>query len=406
MRALTGVIRVYDWGDRAALATILGHEPPGHPEAEYWLGTHPGGPGRLGPDGEPLDEAIRRRPADLLGADVADRFGGLPFLVKILAAAKPLSIQAHPSLIQARAGFAREERDGPSRDAPSRNYRDPNHKPELICALTPFEARCGLRDPSVTDTVLAPLGEAAAPVRSWLDQDGPAGVAARLLRLPTAEGARLAAEVVEAAAALVEASAGGPDLQAEYRSTVAVGQAFPGDVGVVVALLLNHLVLQAGEALFLPAGNLHAYLGGVGVEVMASSDNVLRGGLTAKHIDVEELMAIVEPGHGPVEVQRPSGPVHRYDIPVPDFAVTRIDARAEPLPDTTWTPDGPEIVLVTDGSAELVAAGASLHVGRGGAAFVAASDGEYRLLDRHPGELVAWRITVGSCRPGSAGRLP
>lgn len=394
MDSLSGVIRAYDWGDPTALADLLGHEPPGHPEAEYWLGTHPGGPGRLGECGEPFDEAIAARTSDLLGPRVAARFGGLPYLVKVLAARRALSIQAHPSAVQAEAGFQREERLGLDRLAPDRNYRDPNHKPELVCALTRFEARCGFRDPSVTDVVLEAFGPALAPVRTLLSQYGPAGTTDRLLRLLPADGAALAEATVEAARTAVARCAGGR-LGAELRSTSAIGTEFPGDVGVVVALLLNHVVLEPGEALFLPAGNLHAYLGGLAVEVMASSDNVLRGGLTTKHIDVEELMSVVERRWGPVAVQRPSGPVHTYDTPVPEFEVTRVDGSTGSIGEPTFLSAGPEIVLVTGGAVDLVGHGGTIRLDRGRAAFIGAADGSYRVVDRGEGPVTAWRVAIG-----------
>jgi mannose-6-phosphate isomerase len=169
---------------------------------------------------------------------------------------------------------------------------------------------------------------------------------------------------------------------------------------VVVALLLNHIRLEPGQALFLPAGNLHAYLRGVGVEVMANSDNVLRGGLTAKHIDVEELMTVVDRRSGPIEVQRPAAAVHTYDSPIPEFAVTRIDTGVGPVGELVLTPSGPEIVLVTDGSVELTGATAPLRLGRGRAAFVAPSDGPYRLAPTSGDRAtLAWRVTVGDGQP-------
>lgn len=402
MDRLTGVIQPYDWGDPDALAAILRHDPPGHPEAEYWLGSHPGGPGLLGPDRIQLDRAIDQRPEHLLGPVVAERFGGLPFLVKILAAAKPLSIQAHPSATQAAAGFAREERDGPDRDAPSRSYRDPNHKPEILCALTPFEARCGFRDPAATAEVLTTLGAPLRPVAERLAADGPADTAAALLRLDRGQARSLAAATVAAATELLAGDGPSGSLRAEMESTVEVGRAFPGDVGVVVALLLNHLRLEPGQALFLAAGNLHAYLGGVGIEVMANSDNVLRGGLTAKHIDVDELDAVVDRRWGAIEVLCPEGPVHTFRPPVPEFALTRLDSAAGPIDGLTWEPVGPEVVLVTSGSVELSTATGSLALAGGEAGFITPPDGPYRMVDRGPGATMAWRIAVGCEAAGNA----
>ncbi len=406
MERLAGVIRDYDWGDLDALATILGHEPPGHPEAEYWLGAHPGAPSRLGSGGT-LDAAIAAAPAELLGAPVVERFGQLPYLVKILAAGKALSIQTHPSLDQAKVGWAREEAAGLPVSAPDRNYRDDNHKPELICALTRFEARCGFRDPARTDEVLARLGPELDDVRRELSATGPAATTAWLLRLPADRGRALAAAAAAGAGAASAAAAeSGHDESAlvdELASVVEVERAFPGDVGVVVALLLNFVVLDPGQALFLEAGTLHAYLAGVGVEVMANSDNVIRGGLTPKHIDVEELLAIVDDRVGPAPVQVPGGPVHTYDSPIPEFAVTRIDATdleagsagsaVEPI---DLASGGPEVVLVTAGSVVLTsAAGHRLELIRGDAGFVAPGDGPVTLTVEATGPTQAWRVTVG-----------
>ena len=421
MDRLRGVVKDYDWGDDRALADLLGHAPPGRPEAEYWLGTHPGGPAVLiGADGgeRSLDVVVGRDPEATLGPAVRARFGDLPFLLKVLAAARPLSIQAHPDLERARAGFAEEEERGIDRAAPGRNYRDPNHKPELICALTRFEAKCGFRPLADSRRLVGLLADELGDGRldrlaGWLDGDGPAeqvlrATVARLLRLPPPDAADLAAAV--AAAAARAARSPGSALLADHGPEVAwtarIAEAFPGDVGVVVAWLLNHVVLAPGEALFLAAGNLHSYLSGVGVELMANSDNVLRGGLTSKHVDVEELLRVVDWRPGPAPVQVPAGPAHRYDVPVPEFALQRLDSSAGPIPGEALRPIGPELILVTAGSVGLRAPGRpELVIDAGGAAFVAHADGPYRLDDRAPGRTLAWRASVGGGgRRGPAGQ--
>ena len=402
MERLTGVVRAYDWGRLDALAELLGYEPPGHPEAEYWLGAHPTAPSALGEDRRPLDAVIGGDPAALLGPMVAERFGEFPFLLKILAAERPLSVQAHPSPHQAEAGFAREEAVGPARDAFERNYRDANHKPELICAVTTFEAKCGFGELPATRRLLDRFGPVLADIAARLDGPGEAAgrrdVVSHLLHLPPAEAARLAdATVDKAAELLAEMPADGTrPFGPELEWTVRIGRTFPGDIGVVVALLLNHVVLEPGQALFLPAGNLHAYLHGVGVEVMANSDNVLRAGLTSKHIDVDELLAVVDWAAAPIPVQRPGSAVHTYEVPVPEFALTRLDAGAGTIDGTLCSPVGPEVVLVVGGAVTLVTDGCRLDLDRGQAAFVAASDGPYRIVDRAPGRTLAWRATVGA----------
>uniref|UniRef100_UPI001E612E94 mannose-6-phosphate isomerase, class I n=1 Tax=Streptomyces clavuligerus TaxID=1901 RepID=UPI001E612E94 len=236
-----------------------------------------------------LDEVIAADPVRELGAPAVDRFGPqLPFLFKILAAGAPLSLQVHPDLDQARAGFAAEERAGIPADAPHRNYKDANHKPELICALTPFDGLCGFRPVPVTAELLAGLGVDSLKPYADLLHAHPEEAALRevLTAVLTADPDRIAATVTEAATAADRL--GGP-----YAPYARLAHHFPGDPGVIAAMLLNHVRLQPGEALYLGAGVPHAYLSGLGVEIMANSDNVLRCGLTPKHIDVPELLRIV-----------------------------------------------------------------------------------------------------------------
>jgi mannose-6-phosphate isomerase len=347
-------VRDYDWGDPSFIAHLQGRTPDGTPEAELWMGAHPGAPSVVASSGRRLDDVIADDAAQALGGEVAERFGSLPFLMKILAAAEPLSIQAHPSLEQARAGFARENDLGVPLDAPTRVYRDANHKPELICALTPFEAKCGFRDLDATRELVAMLAGGVVSgeldeLRARVEAEGPAGdvlaaTLAWLLRSTPAEAAHLVAGVTAGCADIVD----GPHAPAaRWAEQMAVSHSH--DPGVVVALLLNHVVLAPGEAVFLGAGNLHAYLRGAGVEIMANSDNVVRGGLTTKHIDVEELLRVVDCTPIDAPVQRPAAAVHTYDSPVPEFALTRVGSRA----DGGWAAAGPAIVVVTDGSVEV-----------------------------------------------------
>ncbi|MFN3218572.1 MAG: mannose-6-phosphate isomerase, class I [Acidimicrobiales bacterium] len=382
-------VRDYDWGDPLFIADLQGRAPDGTPEAELWMGAHPGAPSVVASSGRRLDEVIADDAAQVLGAEVAERFGSLPFLMKILAAAEPLSIQAHPSLEQARSGFARENDLGIALDAPTRVYRDANHKPELICALTPFEAKCGFRDLDATRELIATLAGGVVSgeldeLRARVDAEGPAGdvlaaTLAWLLRSTPAEAAHLVAAVAAGCADIVD----GPHAPAaRWAEQMAVSHSH--DPGVVVALLLNHVVLAPGEAVFLGAGNLHAYLRGAGVEIMANSDNVVRGGLTTKHIDVEELLRVVDCTPIDAPVQRPAAAVHTYDAPVPEFALTRLagggaesggstvgdsgPAGADSGPDAV-TLAGPAIVVVTDGSVQL-------RSGEGAGADVALAVGE------------------------------
>ncbi|RMH76263.1 MAG: mannose-6-phosphate isomerase, class I, partial [Actinomyces sp.] len=301
--ALDGVVRHYDWGSPEAIPRLCGLAPDGRPWAELWLGAHPSAPAAVGPGRTPLDRLVAADPQGQLGPVVAERFGTLPFLLKVLAAARPLSLQAHPTLDQARRGFAREEAAGIPVDAPHRSYRDRSHKPELICALTTFDALCGFRHPVRTLALLDELATGALdPVRAALadspDAVGLSRVLRHLLELDAAEAATLVESVVAACAA-----ADGSEFARERRTALRLAELYPGDAGVVTSLLLNRVTLRPGQALFLGAGNLHAYLGGVGVEIMANSDNVLRGGLTTKHVDVPALLEVVDTSPLEPEVQ-------------------------------------------------------------------------------------------------------
>lgn len=272
--------RDYAWGSTTLLASYLGREASGAPEAELWLGAHAGSPSVVtaGPHaGRDLGAAIEaeggRQPAMLL---------------KVLAAAEPLSLQAHPDAARAREGCAREDAAGIPRDAPHRNYRDPHPKPELIVAVTRFEALSGFRPTAEASALAAALTAADERVRP-LQAHLLAGDALPWLL----SGASEVAPVVEAAVAAAPVLARSHPVEADTIARLAATH--PGDPGILVALLLNRVSLAPGEALFLPAGNLHAYLSGLGMELMGPSDNVLRGGLTPKHVDVAELLAVVDP---------------------------------------------------------------------------------------------------------------
>jgi len=381
MDRLENVVQRYAWGSHTALAQLQGRPPSGEPEAELWLGAHPNAPSLLAASGTPLDQAVRQAPAELLGEQVAAQFGHLPFLLKVLAAAQPLSLQAHPSRAQAKAGFAREEAQGLARTAPDRNYKDDHHKPELICALTPFDALCGFRAPAQTLALFEVLG--VTPLLEALRARDVRRAFEQLMNLPRPWQTALATQVV---AACAERPA--PAFERECAWAVRLGARYPGDPGVVGALMLNLVRLEPGQALYLPAGNLHAYLEGVGVELMASSDNVLRGGLTPKHVDVPELLSVLDFGAGPVTVLTPRGaPEAVYETPAPEFRLSRCQVRA-PL---TLERRGPDILLCTEGKVT-VRAGTSLALEQGASAFVAWADGPIHL----DGAGVVFRATVGA----------
>jgi mannose-6-phosphate isomerase len=336
--------RDYAWGSLSLLAELEGRAASGRPEAEVWFGDHPGDPSET-PDGRTLDRWI----ADDGAASGIDE--PLPYLLKLLAAASALSIQAHPSKAQAEAGFAREEAAGIPRDAADRTYRDANHKPELIVALSDtFRALAGLRELEATRRLVAGLGAGAAPLAERLEAED-ASLSAVIGWL-LSDGADVARDVIAAAVA-----AESDEFAAELELARTLDAGFPGDPGIVVALLMNLVTLHRGEGLFVPAGVLHAYLDGLGVELMAASDNVLRGGLTPKHVDAAELVSVLDPTPGlpPVIRARALGEgIGRYDVPVSDFALLAVTPSREgvevPL-------DGPAIAVATGGSPEVVGLG-------------------------------------------------
>ncbi|MGB1655255.1 MAG: mannose-6-phosphate isomerase, class I [Acidimicrobiales bacterium] len=375
MQLLEGVIRNYEWGSVSSIPSLLGRPPDGRPWAELWFGAHPSAPALVGPTRQPLDTVVEADPVAALGSDVAGRFGSLPFLVKLLAAAEPLSLQAHPSIAQAEAGHAREDAAGIALDAPNRSFRDRLHKPELICALTEFEALCGFRDPHATLAILATIDTPALdPIRARIDTEpNAAGLHAVLSHLLTLEPAEAAA-LVDAVVAACDRP--GPEIGAGERAMAAgLGAHHPGDAGVITALLLNRLTLQPGEALFLGPGNLHMYLRGTGVEIMANSDNVLRGGLTSKHVDVPALLDVVDAEPIDPAIQRPVAidGITVYDTPVPEFSLVRID-----VDDAHTLAAGPAIVLCTDGVVEIC----PHTLDRGAAIWLPAADGAVEVTGR------------------------
>ena len=374
MDPLTGSVQHYAWGSTTALPAFLGVEPDGRPQAELWLGAHHSAPSRLG--NRSLADVIAADSAGVVGTAAVVEFGPqLPYLLKVLAAAQPLSLQAHPSRAGAEAGFAREEAAGLDRAAPTRVYRDDWPKPEMLVALGDVEALCGFREPDETYAFFARLGVAAAtdlvaPLRGG-GPDQLAEVFARVLGLP--EGEReVIAQVVTAAAELDEAGVGetDPELGLFVRTAVELDEHHPGDPGVLAALLMNRMGFGRFQGLFLPAGNLHAYLHGIGVEIMANSDNVMRGGLTPKHVDVSELLAILDftPGMPElVDVVEESTGVWCYRTPAPEFALWRVQAATDPV--TAPAVDSGRIVLVIEGSVEVSDGSTSLTLVQGESVF-------------------------------------
>ncbi|MFG6476116.1 mannose-6-phosphate isomerase, class I [Microbacterium sp. P06] len=377
--------RDYAWGSMTLIADLEGREPSGRPEAEVWFGDHPGSPSEVHDGtGRTLDEWL---PAEAAAGDVPSR---LPFLLKLLAAGAPLSIQAHPSKAQAEEGFAREEAAGVARDAGNRNYRDDNHKPELIVAVSdPFVALAGLRDLDATRRLVDALGEGAQELRAHLEEADAEEALRRTIGWLLGEAAKTDIERIIAAAV------GGTSAEfaAELALARELAQAYPADAGVVVALLMNLVSLRPGEAIFVPAGVLHAYVAGLGVELMAASDNVLRGGLTPKHIDVGELLGLLDAAPSPPPILTPvrlDDTSQFFDAGVPDFALLHLVVDGD---SASAALRGSAIVLATRGSVSVTgASGTSVELAPGQAALATADeapltvDGSGELFIAMPGD--------------------
>ncbi|QFQ97881.1 mannose-6-phosphate isomerase, class I [Streptomyces phaeolivaceus] len=346
MDRLDNTVRPYAWGSTTAIPQLLGVAPTGEPQAEMWMGAHPGAPSRTGRG--PLTEVIDEAPERELGIPTVEKFGPrLPFLLKLLAAGAPLSLQVHPDLEQAREGYEDEERRGIPIDAGHRNYKDANHKPELICALTEFDGLCGFRDPLRAADLLAGLD--VDSLKPYVDLLHAHPEEAALREVLTAV---LAADPAEIAHTVTEAAAACARLGGDYAPYADIAHHYPGDPGVIAAMLLNHVRLQPGEALFLGAGIPHAYLNGLGVEIMANSDNVLRCGLTPKHVDVPELLRIVRFEATDPGVLRPEASPDGeevYETPIDEFRLSRFVLPEAGAPHDL-TRSTPQILLCTAGS--------------------------------------------------------
>ncbi len=334
---ITNQARDYAWGSHTLISDYFGIPATGKPMAEIWFGTHPGSPAVL--DDNPALTLSEQLQGHQLG-----------FLLKILAADQALSIQAHPNSDQAKQGFLRENSLGIALDAPIRNYRDDKHKPEMIVALSDFEALCGFRAISEIQELLRDLAEHNQASEALTE------LGTGWLNLLASETGlqKLFSDVAnrrgnfDGIAAEIAAMA---DYDSRFALADQLNKIYPGDPGVLLALFMNHVFLQPGESLYLPAGNIHAYLSGLGVEVMAASDNVLRGGLTSKHIDVKELEAVLNFSPTPVpkvkQVELSSGFIH-YPCDTDDFLLYRLEPSGQrvmaeiPLP-------GESIILCTAG---------------------------------------------------------
>jgi mannose-6-phosphate isomerase len=402
---LRGALRTYAWGSHTAIAEFTGRSSPTpHPEAELWLGAHPGDPAWLEGDERSLLDTISADPDGQLGAATRARFGdALPFLAKVLAADEPLSLQAHPSATQAAEGFAREDRQEIPISAPTRNYRDRSHKPELLVALTTFEALAGFRPVARTVEFLKAMSVPGLDpfinlLSGQTEADGLRALFTTWITAPQADLDVLVPAVLDGAVNYLRS--GSTTFAAEAKTTLQLGELYPSDAGVLASMLLNRITLKSGEGIYLSAGNLHAYLHGMGFEVMANSDNVLRGGLTPKHVDVPELLRVLDFTPTDESALRPAvvtdGIELAYQTPAPEFAVSVLHLDADELGHQIDAParhDGPQVLLCTEGSAQVHAKASVLTLDRGASAWVSADDGPIRLVADRPTTL--FRATVG-----------
>ena len=395
-------VQHYAWGDADFIPALLGVDnPDGKPCAELWMGAHPGLPATavVGEREVGLDRLLDEEGEAILGPRVAARFGGLPYLFKVLAAARPLSVQVHPDRRQAEEGFARENAAGVAISAAHRSYRDPNHKPELIVALTDLYALRGFRP---LDEIAAVLGE-TPELREFLPsfERTPAGLEdlyRTLMSLPGERSARVLTGLVERLREEDRASRF-PEDDRRHWVLQAAAQHAPEDRGLFSIFLLNLVRLRPGEALYLPAGVLHAYLRGAGVEIMASSDNVLRAGLTAKHVDVPELLRTVRfAGERPEVLEAvalPDGGEWVYPAPAEEFELRRLQF-ATATDRRSVFPVSAEVLLVAEvapgARVTIAAGGGSLELSRGGVCLI-----PYRTpyQVRSSGSATIWKAGVG-----------
>lgn len=401
MERLRGAVKDYAWGSTSAIPALFDTVESKTPVAELWLGTHTAGPATIGdglaysPEAPPAETDLRTYvladPQGALGDDVARMGNTLPYLLKLIAPAKPLSLQVHPSREQAAQRFEDEERQGVPPSDPTRSYRDRNHKPELLLALDRFEAVAGFRAPRrVADVITGLPCEIAETMLSYLREDLSAEGIRRCFEYLLSEESRPSSDKVAALVAGCRArlERGESPSERADRIVTLLDSHYPGDPGVVASLLLNPVTLQPGEALFVPAGTVHAYLSGLGVEIMANSDNVLRAGLTSKHIDVPELLATVDYVAAPpirIAPEHVSEVTRTYYAPVEDFELSVADLRT--WNDTRSLPGrGPRILLALSGAIEVATKEQRITLNHGEGVFVRADEGKLQV--RGVGKLI------------------
>lgn len=383
MLALACPTQPYDWGSADAIPRFQRRAAPGGPVAEVWLGTHPLGTAQI------VDDEAGWHP-------LTDVSGDLAIMLKVLAADRPLSLQVHPDERRARAGFAAEQAAGVALDAGERVFKDPHAKPEMVYALSTFDTLVGLRR---TSEIVRILGTLEHPLtkgltESLLDDPGFGGIVKLIESLladpPTPE------VVGEVVAECRRALAADLDVKRAYATAVEVAEHHPGDVGVIIALLLNRLTLQPGEAAYLATGIIHAHLRGLCLEVMVSSDNVLRAGLTGKHVDPEGLVDCLEEGTSRAARVEPLVFNYSTDVFVPnrEFALSVTQSSAADPDGVVLPGSGPRLLVCTSGAVTLVnEAGQSLPLGRGDAAYAGDDDARLRVVGT--GEIAQAYVPTG-----------
>lgn len=396
---LRNPVQKYAWGSKTAIPELLGEAPNGDPWAELWMGAHSKAPSEVKFEGRwaPLTEMITRYPEEILGKTVARRFDNkLPFLFKVLAAAAPLSIQAHPDAVQARKGFLRETKTGIAPDAYHRSYKDGNHKPECLCALTPFWALNGFRTVGNMLSYLWRLcPDTVSKELTLLDnQKNSRGLKRFFRKLMTAPEEETL-PIVKEATRRARAFDGDDPV---FQWIIKLSDLYPQDIGVLSPAILNLVLLEPGEAMYVSAGCLHAYFEGTGIELMANSDNVLRGGLTRKHIDVRELMNVLRFEETLPEILNPmqqAPGVGIFQTPAEEFMLSRVSV-SNGISFLGPVCRSAEIILCVEGNARVDEVSSSLRttVSKGASLLIPASAGPYRV----EGHAVFYRASVGDIR--------
>lgn len=390
---LKNIIQDYAWGSPDAIPDLLGYKnEEGKPQAELWMGSHRRGSSSIcrGSEEISLSEFIKQDPSAVLGNDIASLYGDLPFLFKVLAAGSPLSIQVHPDKDQAEKGFARENRMSIPPDAYNRNYKDDNHKPEIICAITPFWAMRGFRTINniLRNFLQADLPSFRGEIEQFSKNPDSEGLERFFSKIMSLEGEKKSSFIKE----LTEkAKTIHTDI---FDWVLRLYKKYPEDPAIAAPLYLNLVKLEPGEALYLAAGELHAYLDGLGMELMASSDNVLRGGLTPKYIDRDELKSILNFSGADPQVINPfsgQGNISVYSTPSGEFELSRIILNRNSSYEIAFDNEV-QILFIAEGRVSFSADSSTLSAVKGESVFIPHNAGKWLA----EGDAVLYRASIPS----------